>query len=97
MDKEKLKQAVLDSDLYSKSEKLVMNELISISVDFVSVASVKYLINKTKLSQTTTYMALSSLKKRGVIILNNREPNSYTLNQDELARVLNFYKNRGKV
>ena len=97
MDKEKLKQAVLDSDLYSKSEKLVMNELISISVDFVSVASVKYLINKTKLSQTTTYMSLSSLKKRGVIILNNREPNSYTFNQDELARVLNFYKNRSKV
>lgn len=96
MDKEKLKKAVLDSDLYSKSEKLLMHELISISVDFVSVASVKYLIKKTGLSQTTTYTSLSSLKKRGVITVNNREPNSYTFNQDELTRVLNFYNKKNE-
>ncbi len=39
MDKNELKQAVLNSDLYSRSEKLLINELISISIDFVSVAS----------------------------------------------------------
>ena len=94
MDKNELKQAVLNSDLYSRSEKLLINELIGISIDFVSVASAKYLMNKTGLSQTTTYTSLSSLKKRGVLIVNNREPNSYTLNQEELTRVLNFHKNK---
>jgi len=96
MDKKELKQAVLNSDLYSKSEKLLINELISISIDFVSVASAKYLMSKTRLSQTTTYTSLGSLKKRGVIIVNNREPNSYTLNREELARVLNFHKNKNE-
>lgn len=96
MDKNELKQAVLNSDLYSRSEKLLINELISISIDFVSVASAKYLMSKTWLSQTTTYTSLSSLKKRGVIIVNNREPNSYTLNREELTRVLNFHKNKNE-
>ena len=96
MDKNELKQAVLNSDLYSRSEKLLINALISISIGFVSVASAKYLMTKTGLSQTTTYTSLSSLKKRGVIIINNREPNSYTLNQEELTRVLNFHKNKNE-
>ena len=96
MDKNELKQAVLNSDLYSRSEKLLINELISISIGFVSVASAKYLMTKTGLSHTTTYTSLSSLKKRGVIIINNREPNSYTLNQEELTRVLNFHKNKNE-
>ena len=53
-------------------------------------------MSKTGLSQTTTYTSLSSLKKRGVIIVNNREPNSYTLNREELTRVLNFHKNKNE-
>ncbi len=53
-------------------------------------------MSKTGLSQTTTYTSLGSLKKRGVIIVNNREPNSYTLNQEELTRVLNFHKNKNE-
>jgi DNA-binding transcriptional regulator PaaX len=94
MDKEELKLAINYSDLYSNSEKAILNELVRTSVDFISVNSAKSLKEHTGLSTTTTYTALNSLKKRGIIISNIHEPNSYTLNQKDLSRLIELYKTK---
>lgn len=81
-------EAILKSDLYSNSEKKILIELVKISIDLVAVSSVKSLKEKTGLSTTTTYTSLNSLKRRGVVILNSYERNSYTLNEKEILRLL---------
>ena len=96
MNKEDIKLAINNSDLYSNSEKLILKELVNISVDLVSVMSAKSLKEKTGLSTTTTYAALNSLKKRGVIVPNIHEPNSYTLNKDDMFRLIEIHKNQSK-
>lgn len=94
MYKEDIKASILGSDLYSKSEKLILLELVRMSVDFVAVSSAKSLKEKTGLSTTTTYTALNSLKNRKIIIPNIYEPNSYSLNKEELSRLLEMHKNK---
>jgi hypothetical protein len=94
MHKKDIKASIVGSDLYSKSEKLVLLELVSIAVDFVAVSSAKSLREKTGLSTTTTYAALKSLKNRKIIIPNMYEPNSYSFNKEELSRLLEIHKNK---
>lgn len=94
INKENIKLAINNSDLYSKSEKLILTELVNVSVELVSVISAKSLKEKTGLSTTTTYIALNSLKKRSVIIQNIHEPNSYNINKSDIIRLIEIYKNQ---
>lgn len=94
INKEEIKLAINNSDLYSKSEKLILTELVNVSVELISVISAKSLKEKTGLSTTTTYTALNSLKKRGVIIPNIHEPNSYNIKESDIIRLIEIYKNQ---
>ena len=94
MNKDDIKLAIKNSDLYSKSEKSILTELVNVSVDLISVISAKSLKEKTGLSTTTTYTALNSLKKRGIIIPNIQEPNSYKINKPDILRLIEINKNQ---
>ena len=96
MDKKILQRAIEAVDLYSKSEKSVLQSLITVSANFVAIASAKYLIKDTGLSTTTTYAALKSLQQKDMLEKSHKELNSYIINNHILERVVETYNNQIK-
>jgi len=93
-DKDVLIAAVANSELYSDIQSKILQELIKVSIDRLATASAKYLQKTVGVSIAAIYTALKALQNNGIIIKVLNENNTYRLNEEKLAYIVQVYQNK---
>ena len=91
MEKEMIRKAIDDYDLYTQKQKKVLNTLVAISVDKIAHVSVKSISDAINLAQNSTYVVLRSLEDDGCITRERskgQKSNAYKLNEAKLDQLV---------
>lgn len=95
-EKEMIKEAISNSDLYSNNQCKVFNILLDIATDNIAQASVKFLVEKTGVKAPTIYFALKMFQKDGLII-KNQHLGGFEIQQQKLDFLLKSYQKKQSV
>jgi Fe2+ or Zn2+ uptake regulation protein len=92
-----LKTALRSTERYSDSQYRVFDLLVDIANDSEVSASVKFIIDRTKLTMPTVYTALKALQKDDIIIKSPSANNTYKFNQGKLEEITELYNNKKSI
>lgn len=94
MEKDMIREAINDYDLYTDKQKKVLNTLVSVAVDKIAYVSVKSISDTINLAQNSTYVVLRALENDGFIERERskgQKSNAYKLNEEKLERLVKIY------
>jgi Fe2+ or Zn2+ uptake regulation protein len=94
--KEKIKEAINNSGIYSPNQCKIIGVLLDISTNNIAQASVQFLEEKTGVKKPTIYFALKIFQKDGLII-KNQQLGGFELQQTKLDFLLESYKKKSLI
>jgi hypothetical protein len=92
LNKEKLKKTVSLSSFFTVAESNILQKFIDIEKNSVVIISPKELQLELKLSHTSIYSALKSLRLKGVLSKIEEKMSCYKLNEEKLEHFYQFVR-----
>lgn len=92
VDNQLLFEAFSNIGLYTQAEAIVLQKILDVETDGVSVVPAKTLKQVLQLSHTAIYSSIKTLQLKGVIIKSNDQPHSYKVNHTKLEEAISLYK-----
>lgn len=89
-----IKNAIRSTEKYSTAQYKVFDLLADIETNGEINASVKFIMERTKLTMPTVYSALRLFQKDNVIIKNYS--NTYKFNQEKLKQIIDLHHNKSR-
>jgi Fe2+ or Zn2+ uptake regulation protein len=92
--KEQFKEAIHNIEKYSKAQSKVADVLVDLAVNYETIASAKYIIDKTNLTRPTVYAALDLFQKDSILTKNKNFKNTYIFNKERIQKIIDYYKHK---
>jgi len=91
IDKNLIKLAIRSTEKYSRSQYIIFDLLVDVSIDYEVNASTKFIVERTGFIRHTVATALKALQKDAILIKNFEFQNTYRLNEEKLKKIIELY------
>jgi DNA-binding MarR family transcriptional regulator len=97
---ETILNAIDSYEPYALSQRETLKVLLKVAINDISIVSVKYLMEKVKVSRARLYMVLKNLEAEGIIEktrVPNSKYNAYKIIRRNLANIVELYMKKSSL